>query len=505
MKKLLSLFLLFSHFAFAQTPRFVSNQLDSLVNRAIVDWQIPGAAVAIVKDGKVVFMKGYGTKEVGKNDPIDENTLFMVASNSKAFTGTLISWLDFEKKLSLNDKVSKWLPNFKLYDPNVTALATVADLLCHRVGLKTFQGDWCYWGSNLSRAEVVQKFGLHKPVYDFRAGYGYCNAGFLTAGELIPAATNNHQLWEDMLQERILTPLGMSRTLPLTQNFLSANNISLPHTFYDGKVVKTTISKIDNLGSAASICSSVADMSKWMMMQLDTGKYLGKQIIPKEVVLKTWKAHNLAAVRKSSRIPSTFSAYGLGFFIQDYAGKLHFSHTGGADGFVTSFAFIPEERLGVIVLTNSDMNNFFDLLKYYVFDAYLNRPYKDYNKAAYAAWQDEMKEEAERLAKEREQIAKKQALELPLEAYSGSYMNTLYGKMEAKVENNQLRLYFEHHPDCVGILEPKGGNEFLATYTNKTWGILPVKFEVKDKKVLTSTIKVNDFIEYDPYIFEKLK
>lgn len=504
MKKWIALFLLVGQAALAQTPSFISNKLDSLMNRAMQDWKIPGAAVAIVKDGKVVFMKGYGIKEIGKTEPVDENTLFMVASNSKAFTGTLISWLDFEKKLSLNDKVTKWLPNFKLYDPNVTALTTVADLLCHRVGLKTFQGDWCYWGSNLTRSEVVQKFGLHKPAYDFRAGYGYCNAGFLTAGELIPAA-NNKQLWEEMLQERILTPLGMARTLPLTKNFLMASNIAIPHTFYDGKVIKTTVSKIDNLGSAASICSSVSDMSKWMMTQLDTGKYMGKQVIPKEVILKTWKAHNLAAVRKSSRIPSTFNAYGLGFFISDYAGKLHFSHTGGADGFVTSFAFIPEERLGVIVLTNSDMNNFFDMLKYYVFDAYLGLPYKDYNPKALTAWQQDNEDEAARLAKEREQIAKNVPLELPLNAYSGTYLSNLYGKMEAKVENNKLVLSFEHHPDCVGNLESKGGNEFLATYTNTTWGIYPVIFETKDKKVVSAKIKVNDFIEYDPYIFEKIK
>ena len=222
--------------AFAQQNAFIRDSLDQYIETALKEWQIPGIAVLVVKDGQVVVMKGYGVKEMGKSDKVDANTLFMIASNSKAYTGTLLANLEYEKKISLNDKVTQYLPEFKLHDACATQFCTIKDLITHRVGMKTFQGDFMYWGSNMSRQQVIEKFGMLKPGFEFRNGYGYCNAGFLTAGEIIPKVTG--KTWEQELQERILTPLKMTRTAALSKGLRSQTNLAVPHTSVAGDLKK---------------------------------------------------------------------------------------------------------------------------------------------------------------------------------------------------------------------------------------------------------------------------
>jgi CubicO group peptidase (beta-lactamase class C family) len=169
-------------------PSFVKDSMDNYVSRALGDWQIPGVAVCIIKNGKVVVMKGYGVKEINGVDKVDENTLFMIGSNSKAFTATALAMLDADKKLSLDDKVTKWIPQFKLDNKAAGEQAIVRDLLCHRIGFRTFQGDFTYWTSNLTRNEVIEKMSHIKAEYPFRTTWGYTNAAFVTAGEIIPKA-----------------------------------------------------------------------------------------------------------------------------------------------------------------------------------------------------------------------------------------------------------------------------------------------------------------------------
>ena len=162
--------------ALAQNPAFVTDSLDSYIARGMKDWNIPGLAIAIVKNGKVVLMKGYGVKEVGKPGAVDENTLFIIASNTKLFTGTSMAKLDFERKISLDDKVTKYLPWFRLYDSNSSRMVTIRDLLCHRLGTKTFQGDFTFWNSNIPRDSIIWKMRLLKPTQQYRQDYGYCNS-----------------------------------------------------------------------------------------------------------------------------------------------------------------------------------------------------------------------------------------------------------------------------------------------------------------------------------------
>ena len=214
----------------AGVPSFVKDSLDNYVTRALGDWEIPGVAVCVIKDGKVAVMKGYGVKDYDTKDKVDENTLFMIGSNSKAFTATALAMLDAEKppagKLSLDDKVVKWIPEFKLDNKAAGEQAIIRDLLCHRIGFRTFQGDFTYWTSNLTRRDVIEKMSHIKATYPFRTTWGYTNAAFLTAGEIIPKATGMQ--WEDFVKAKIFDPLDMKNTLALSKDFPHAPNKSLP-------------------------------------------------------------------------------------------------------------------------------------------------------------------------------------------------------------------------------------------------------------------------------------
>ncbi|HQW93737.1 MAG TPA: serine hydrolase domain-containing protein, partial [Ferruginibacter sp.] len=339
-------------------PSFVKDSLDNYVNRALADWQIPGVAVGIVKNGKVVLMKGYGVKELNGAGKVDENTLFMIGSNTKAFTATALAMLDARKKLSLDDKVQKWLPDFKMADPWVAKETNIRDLLCHRLGFETFQGDFMYFDSDLTVAEVREKMGRLKPMYGFRSKWGYTNSAFLTAGEIIPKVTGTS--WGDYITENIFKPLGMNNSLALSKDIKTAANRSLAHTVVMGELRKIPYGNIDNLAPAGSISSSVLDMSKWVMAQLNNGKLEGKEIIPASAIGQTRTPHSILGNGGHMFNKAHFALYGLGWFLDEYAGRKIVAHTGGVNGFVTSVCLVPEEKLGIIVLTNTDANNFYE-------------------------------------------------------------------------------------------------------------------------------------------------
>ena len=292
-------------------PTFITDSLDTYVTREMQRWQVPGLAIAIVKDGKVVIQKGYGVKSFDKPEPVDEYTLFQIASNSKAFTGTAIAWLNSEKRVLLDEKVTTYLPYFKLYDETSTQLCTVRDILCHRLGTQTFQGDFLNWGSNLTRKQIVEGLGRTKPVHPFRYKYGYSNAGFITAGEIILAKTDT--TWDDFLTYRFFKPMGFTHTSTNYASIATDKNACMPHTLVDGKLVKMPITNIDNMGASASINSCVADMKNWLLLQLDNGKLNGVQIIPAEVIAETRKS-NMVVSDVNSRLFKNkhFCTYTLG-------------------------------------------------------------------------------------------------------------------------------------------------------------------------------------------------
>jgi len=482
-------------------PSFVRDSLDSYVTKAMADWEIPGLSVCIVKNNKVVLMKGYGVKEMGGNDKVDENTLFMIGSNTKAFTATAIATLDAENKLSLDDKVTKWIPEFKLENKAAGEQAIVKDLLCHRIGFRTFQGDFTYWTSNLSRKEVIEKMGHIKAVYPFRTKWGYTNAGFVTAGEIIPAATGKQ--WEDYIKEKIFVPLGMNNTIALSKDLPAAPNKAAPYTMDQGKLIKIPYCLIDNLAAAGSISSSANDMSKWVMMQLNNGKYDGKEVVPAKAIQNIRYPNSIMGNGNTIYNRSNFTLYGLGLELQDYEGKRIVSHTGGVNGYVSSVTMIPSEKLGIVVLTNTDQNSFYEALKWEIMDAYLGLPYRNYSKVFMSFTKNRRTADEQENKKLADSAALMLKPDLALTAYTGDYTNDVYGKMKVVIENNELRMRFEHHPNMYAKLSSLGGNRFYCVFSDPEFGTAVFPFNVVDGKVKGVTVKVADFVEYTPYEFTK--
>ena len=488
----------------AQTsiPTFISDSLDNYISEGIKDWDIPGLAIAIVKDGKTVLMKGFGVKDLQTKEPVDENTLFMIASNSKLFTGTALAKLEFEKRLSLDDKVTKYFPDYRLYDSNSTALVSIRDLLCHRIGTKTFQGDFVFWNSSLGRKEIMKKMSLLKPIYPFRQQYGYCNSCFMTAGEIIPKVTG--QPWEVYVYDSIIIPLGMMNTHTLTQGISQRSNVAKPYTnTYTGKLTEMPFDNVDNIGAAASIVSNVKDLSKWLLMQLDSGRYEGKRIFPWEVLQKTRDINIITRSRKSTVYPMHFQGYGLGIFSADYNGRQVFWHTGGADGYVTNTCFVPEENLGITILTNNDNQSFFELLRYQILDAYLGVGYTNRSKSNLSVYKKNLNDEAN-VTQALNKRVKENKPPLSLDRYTGTFINEIYGDIEITQQQglNDLIIKFKGSNNLLGKLQYMDNEEWLLSYNILGYGIFPVKF-IASKKELTIRLKVNNFIDYDYYVFAK--
>ena len=336
-----------------------SAQIDSLVKVSMEMMPQAGMAVAIVKDGKVVHSKGYGVSSVKTKDPVDENTLFAIASNSKSFTATALGILVDEGKIKWTDKVIDYLPEFKMYDPYLTANYNIQDLLTHRSGLGLGAGDFMWFpdGNDYTINEVLANFQYQKPVSAFRTIYAYNNLMFIVAGELVARVSG--MPWSVFVESRIMKPLGMTRTAGLYKNLKDHGNVAFPHNSEHGKVVQ--LEKYDMQekdGSAAGIVSSVNDMTKWLMLNLNDGKYgdkLENELVSQQSFAEIKKAHIVTGFNANPKGPTNnhYRAYGLGWGVKDLNGYTVFSHTGGLPGMLSHTVLIPELNFGLVVLTNS--------------------------------------------------------------------------------------------------------------------------------------------------------
>ncbi len=487
-------------FAFAQ-PAFIKDSLDTYITQGMKDWNIPGLAIAIIKDGQVVTMKGYGVKDLDSKAPVDENTLFMIASNSKLFTGTALAQLEHDKKLSLDDKIIQYFPWFRVYDSLTTRLVTIKDMLGHHLGTKTFQGDFTFWNSALNRDSIMYKMRYLQPQQGFRASFGYCNSCFLTAGQVIQKVTGKP--WEVYVYDSLLLPIGMTDTHALGTGMGIMNNAATPYTnSFSQTLTRLPYDNVDNLAPAGSIVSNVKDISRWLLLQLDSGRLDGRQLIPWPVLQRTRDANTLISTRKNARGSSHFSTYGLGVFETDYYGRQVYYHTGGADGFVTNTCFVPEEKLGITILTNNDNQNFFELLRYQILNAYMHVPFTNLSTAGLPSFTQERQAALDTVAAWRLKI-KGSKPALPLQSYTGTYTNQLFGSMAISVSGNNLQITFGNHKNLTASLQYMDKGQWLMTYNNPAFGIFPLQFAISGSKVISTVVKVNDFLEYDPYTFVK--
>ncbi|MGC3946178.1 MAG: serine hydrolase [Chryseolinea sp.] len=439
-------------------------QLDAYYSKALKDWNVPGMSVAIVKDGKVIFAKGYGVKEAGKTEPADANTLYAIASNSKAFTTAAIAMMAKEGKLSFDDKVRKYLPYFELYDPFVSQDATISDLLCHRIGFRTFSGDaiW-YLSDDLSAEQIIRRAKYLEPSYPFRAGYGYSNVMYITAGELMKTVAGKP--WGEIIQDKIFNKLGMDRSVTSSKYIESKGNFATPHALTDDKHTPIAWENWDAIAATGGIVSSAEDMGKWMIFNLNNGIWKGDTLLSTALRTKLWTPHNVFPVDNTDdKFDTHFAGYGLGWTLSDYKGKMRVGHTGGYSGMLSLVTMIPDEKLGVVVLTNGMKGGLMRAIGDYTVDAFLKQKVRDYSTEYLADTKRRLASDTRIADREKARVAGTKP-SVPPEQYAGVYKADIYGNIEVKKEGDKLRLTFEH------------SNRFNATLEHWHYDVWRIKWD----------------------------
>jgi len=481
-------------------------KLDEFYKRAVQEWNVPGMAVAIVKDDSVVLAKGYGLKNINTGEEVNASTLFPIASITKSFTAAGLGILVDEAKISWNDKVRQYLPWFEIINPHVSSNMNIRDLLSHRSGLKTFSGDLLWYGTDYSREEVVRRAKHLQPAYGFREHYGYSNIMFITAGEIIEVVSG--MSWDEFMEEHFFEPLNMERTVTSIDELKDMPDVTTPHTTFDGKTITIDFLNWDNIGGAGAIISSVDEMTAWLELNLNKGIYKGDTIFSEEVTREMWKPHTIQNVSPFSLafFPSThFKAYGLGWAMFDYHGKKVVNHSGGYDGIISQMALVPEEDLGMIFLTNKNAYLILPTM-YQTLDAFLTDDSTDWSQALQPIKQYMDRQEEAREKELEEQRVEGTTPSLAAEDYTGRYKDEMYGEAKVFLEDEELMLQFmpamkfkgelkHYHYDVytVEFKEFPSLPEGLATFTLNSKGKV-------DKLVINVPNPDFDFTEME---FEK--
>jgi CubicO group peptidase (beta-lactamase class C family) len=466
------------------TPASASAQvsaynLDADVARAMKLFDVPGIAIAVVKDGKVVAARGFGVRKLGSPDKVDAKTLFEVASNSKAFTAAALAMLVDEGKLAWDDPVTKHLPDFQMYDAYVTHEMTVRDLLTHRSGLGLGAGDLLWWPTtNFSTDEIIHKLRFIAPSTSFRSSYAYDNLLYIVAGKIIAAKSGKS--WGETIHERILGPAGMTTTTTSLAENAGNPNVANAHSKIDGKIAAVKAMPVPNAVGAVGINTNAEDIARWMNVLLAGGS-LGKDANGNEQRLfsakqarEMWTAQTPMRIAepnpKLAGTRANFAAYGLGFQLRDWQGKLLALHSGALQGFYSKVVLVPEVKLGIAILTNAESGGSLNALQYQLVDRYLNPAAGTDWIAAVAAVENEnhAKEQA-RLVTTRAARTGKSQPSLARKAYDGDYQDPWYGLATIKHAGGKQLLTFARTPDLTGELEHFQHDTFIVRWKERNF------------------------------------
>jgi CubicO group peptidase (beta-lactamase class C family) len=456
----------------------VSSGFDAYVERVLRTFDVPGAAVAIVKDGRVVLARGYGVRTLGRPERVDATTRFGIASNTKAFTATALALLVEEGKVEWEAPVVRYLPDFAMYDPWVTRELTVRDLLVHRSGLGLGAGDLLWWpASTYDRAEIARRLRFIKPATSFRSAYAYDNVLYLVAGQLIEKVSG--QSWEEFVRTRILVPAGMTGSTVRHSDAARGGNTATTHAEVDGRVREIAPMVSDNTNPAGGINSTATDMARWMIVQMDSGRLAAaaagvaeRRLFSPASTSELWSIVTPIPVRGPSRpglahLRPNLAGYALGFFVSDYRGHLQLQHSGGLPGYLSLVTMIPGQRLGVAVLTNQESADAFRAITLRAIDHSLGAPALDYV-AVFAALRDSARAEStrrtRRAATARDSTA---GPSLPVTRYAGRYEDAWYGDVMLSAESGRLVMRFARTPQLVGDLVHWQHDTFLVRWRER--------------------------------------
>ena len=508
MKRGLSLLLLSVLVVTAVGQPLTEKQTSRLVKRVMKEFSVPGIALAVVKDNEVVHLKGYGVRSIATRQKTDENTLFAIASNTKAFTAAALGILIDEGKLAWETKVIDIIPEFRLYDAWVTEEFMIKDLLCHRSGMGLGAGDLMSWPDSamFTTAEIIHNLRYLKQTSSFRTKYDYDNLLYIVAGEVIARVSG--MSWEDFVESRIMKPLGMTSSAASYNRVRDRSNLMDAHIPVEGvlKVVPMYQSSLFNSG--AGVISSVADMSKWVMMHINRGSFgenNSKQLLKEATHREMWTPQTIIPVRNPGPYRSHFSAYGLGWGLTDVAGYLQASHTGGLGGVVTQVTIIPELKLGIIVFTNQQEGAAFTAITNSIKDGYLGVKGND--------WIKTLSENVERNRAEAKKItdevwakveAQRSKSGLPVDpaVYEGTYTDNWFGDIVISDAGGKLRFRSVKSPQLRGDMLFYNANTFVVKWDDRSmdadaWVVFSLDKEGKAQSFSMDAISPLTDFSYD--------
>ncbi|RYU94299.1 serine hydrolase [Emticicia agri] len=470
-----------------------SQKIDSLVENALLKLKVAGAAVAIVKDGKVIHQKGYGLASVTTKEKVNEYTNFQIGSNTKSFTTAALAILEDEGKLKWTDKVKDHLPEFKMYNDYVTENFNIQDLLTHRSGLGLGAGDLMFFpdGSNFTIKDVLTSFQYFKPVSAFRTKYDYDNLLYIVAGEVIARASG--MSYDAFVQKRIVEPLQMKNTF-VGSMMKDKSNRATPHSAVSGSIKTIAAQEAGVDSPAGGILSNVADMSKWMLTQLNRGKYgadLKSTLFSSKNHNEMWRLHTVLETNRFPRYNSHFNGYGLGWFLTDVKGNLKVSHTGGLPGMISEVTMIPDLNLGFVILTNSDEGGaFLQAVSSTISDSYLGLD--DYGwtdkVAGWMQYQQNMGDGVTKKVWEKVESAKN--VKVKNYDFIGIYEDSWFGKIEVFEKDKNLWFKSYRSPKLNGPMAFYNANTFAIKWEYQAMNADALAMFSLDEKGRAQSIKM---------------
>lgn len=446
-----------------------SKDVDTLVEEAMEKFNVAGVSVAIVKDGEVIHSKGYGVKEVNKRGKINKNTNFLIASNSKAFTSAAVAILVDEGKLNWDDKVIDYLPEFRMYNPYVTENFIIADLLSHRSGLGLGAGDlmWFPDGNNFTIEDILTNYQYFEPESPFRTTFAYNNLLFMIAGELVARVSG--MSWEEFVRVRIIEPLNMDNSYTSQSQISNRKNLATPHSTINSELIPIQHYEDLVVGAAAGIYSNVDDLSNWMLVQLNNGKYgdsLENQLFSNATQREMWKLQTTLSASRSPRYNAHFRGYGLGWGLTDNNGSMVVTHTGGMPGMLSKTLLIPDLNLGVVVLTNTTDGGagVFAAVTNTIADSYLGVEYKDW----VTTYSDYFKKREKHGDSITQQVWKTVELanddDIIANNYIGIYNDNWFGNIEINEKDGQMWFRSIRSPKLIGKMFYYNANTFVIKW-----------------------------------------
>jgi CubicO group peptidase (beta-lactamase class C family) len=485
-----------------------THELDSKIEKIMESWNCPGLAVAVVQDDEVVFARGYGVRELGTDDPVDENTIFGIGSMSKSFGTASVGLIVDDGKAGWDDPIVEHLPWFALEDPWVTRHATLRDFASHKLG---YDSNFVWIPRTWSRQEVVRRARHLKPIgIDFRAGYFYANVTMMTLGEVVAAESG--QNWESFVKERLFEPLGMTRSFTNDPEYVDERqmapcwvceppegakvgsaalregftDVAVPHGLDADGEMAIRPWRYDQSGPAGSISSTVMDIARWLRFHINRGEIEGKRIMSEDSMFQIHTPQNIVPAQRPDpdNPPNSFAAgfdfnsYGFGWWVSSYRGHVFNVHGGGQVGYGTLMAFVPEAKLGVVVLQNMDWRESYAYVVVLrtLIDHYLALPPMDWNPMAHDTRRGELAAVEAALAQLK--VLADEGLEptLPLAAYAGRYNNDALGEVRVSVEDGALVIQFD--PLANADLEHLGHDQFAARFRNPTLWMFGARFGI---------------------------